>query len=59
MHGKQQELKIVIVDKLQALEELLKEDAVSEQWRAIEQSFISICKEVLSPTKQHHKLVSY
>ena len=52
---KQQEFKIVLVNKFQVLYQMLKEETINEKWQAIKESFTLTCKEVLGPKKQHHK----
>ena len=51
---KQQEFKIVFLNKFQVLEELLEEETINDKWQAIKESVTSTCKEVVGPKKQHH-----
>ena len=51
----QQEFKIALLNKWQALNELLEEETSTEKGQAIRESFTSTCKEVLGPKKEHYK----
>ena len=52
---KQQEFKIVLINKFQVLEEKPEGETINEKWQAVKESFTSTCKEVLGSIKQHHK----
>ena len=52
---KQQEFKIVLLNKCQVPEKVVEEETINEKWQAIKESFPSTCKEVLGQKKQHHK----
>ena len=52
---KQQEFKIMFLNKFHVLDKLLEKEAINEKWQAIRKSLTSTCKEVLGPKNQHHK----
>ena len=56
---KQQEFKIVLLNKFQVLDELLGEETISEKWQTIKESFKSTVKEVLGPKKATPQRVDF
>ncbi|VDP27984.1 unnamed protein product [Schistosoma margrebowiei] len=54
--NKLNEFKIILNDRFQALQDLLKEETTMEDnWKGIKQTLISTCQEVLGHKKHYHK----
>ncbi|VDP18487.1 unnamed protein product [Schistosoma margrebowiei] len=55
--GKLNELKIILINRFQVLQDLFKEEltTMDDNWKDIKEALTSTCQEVLDLKKHHHK----